>query len=42
MNKPESAYRVRDTSVTDTDELLLAAGLSEREIGEMRNQGVVA
>jgi len=42
MSRPDGAYRVRDASVTDTDELLLGAGLTAKEIDEMKSQGVVA
>jgi hypothetical protein len=33
---------VRPTDVTDTDELLTAAGLSPDEIAKLRDAGVVA
>ena len=37
-----SAYRVRDDSATDTDQLLGGAGLSAKEIENMRRDGIVA
>ena len=39
---PASQYRVRDSDVTDTDELLAAAGLSPAMSAELRRAGVVA
>jgi alpha-methylacyl-CoA racemase len=36
------AYRVPDASVTDTDALLGAAGLTAAELGELRRDGVIA
>jgi len=41
-DRTPSSYPVRDSSVTDTDELLRGAGLSEEEINKMRRDGVVA
>lgn len=40
--RTQSAYRVRDSTVTDTDEILRRAGVSKQEIAEMRRKGIVA
>jgi alpha-methylacyl-CoA racemase len=42
MTPADAAYAVRDASVTDTDELLLAAGLSPAECAQLHAHGVVA
>ena len=42
MTGADGPYRVRSAEVTDTEELLSAAGLTSDEIGRMREQGVVA
>jgi alpha-methylacyl-CoA racemase len=39
---PEGRYELRDASVTDTDELLVAAGLAADEVARLRAEGVVA
>ena len=36
------AYEVRDATVTDTDELLAAAGLSSADCSKLREAGMVA
>ena len=41
-DRTQSAYSVRDGSVTDTDELLRGVGMTEREIEKMRGEGIVA
>ncbi len=42
MNREQPAPTVRDGTVTDTDELLVAAGYAADEIDTMRTEGVVA
>ena len=42
MTPAEGTYAVRDADVTDTDELLRAAGLSPDEYGQLHDAGVVA
>ena len=42
MTPAEGTYVVRDADVTDTDELLRAAGLSPDEYGQLHDAGVVA
>jgi alpha-methylacyl-CoA racemase len=42
MDREQPAPRTRDATVTDTDELLAAAGFTETEITTMRDEGVVA
>ena len=42
MARPEGAYAVRDAGITDTDELLAAAGLSPAECAQLHEAGVVA
>ncbi len=42
MERPGSPREVRPTDVTDTDELLTAAGLSPDEVTKLRDAGVVA
>jgi crotonobetainyl-CoA:carnitine CoA-transferase CaiB-like acyl-CoA transferase len=42
MNPLEEPVTIRDSGVTDTDELLGAAGLSAEEIEKMRSEGIVA
>jgi alpha-methylacyl-CoA racemase len=42
MVHTEAAYAVRDASLTDTDELLAAAGLSAAECAQLHEAGVVA
>jgi alpha-methylacyl-CoA racemase len=42
MEREQPAPVVRDPSVTDTDELLLAAGLDAATVASLRNEGVVA
>jgi alpha-methylacyl-CoA racemase len=39
---PDGPYEVRDATVTDTDELLQAAGFTEDECAELRKAGVIA
>lgn len=39
---PEGTYQLREAGVTDTDELLVAAGLSIDEVARLRAEGVVA
>ena len=40
--RTRSSYPVRSSSVTDTDELLRAAGISEQEMERMRSEEIVA
>jgi alpha-methylacyl-CoA racemase len=40
--RPAGPYRVRDSDVTDTDDLLELAGLSPQKSAELRGAGVVA
>jgi alpha-methylacyl-CoA racemase len=42
MARPRRPYAVRDTDLTDTDELLRAAGVSPEESVQLRRAGVVA
>ncbi len=42
MNRPQGPVAVRDAAQTDTDELLIEAGLSEEAVAAMREQGVIA
>jgi alpha-methylacyl-CoA racemase len=42
MARPSGPYAVDDTDLTDTDELLRAAGMSPEESVELRRAGVVA
>jgi alpha-methylacyl-CoA racemase len=42
MARPSGPYAVHDTDLTDTDELLRAAGMSPEESVELRRAGVVA
>jgi alpha-methylacyl-CoA racemase len=42
MARQDGAYAVRDASITDTDELLAAAGLSAAECAQLHEAGVVA
>ena len=42
IDRSASTYSVPDSSLTDTDELLRAAGVPERDIENMRRAGVVA
>jgi alpha-methylacyl-CoA racemase len=42
MQRPAAPYEARDAAVTDTDELLQAAGLSPAECGKLREEGVIA
>jgi alpha-methylacyl-CoA racemase len=42
MSRKPGGYSVRDTDVTDTDEVLRAAGISPEESVELRRAGVVA
>ena len=42
MARPRRPYAVRDTDLTDTDELLRAAGISPEESVQLRRAGVVA
>jgi len=42
MEQPSSPYEARDATVTDTDALLRAAGLSADEVVELRDAGVIA
>jgi len=42
MARPRRPYEVRDTDLTDTDELLRAAGVSPEESVQLRRAGVVA
>ena len=39
---PAGPYEVRDATVTDTDELLRAAGFSAEECAALRDAGVIA
>jgi crotonobetainyl-CoA:carnitine CoA-transferase CaiB-like acyl-CoA transferase len=42
MQQPSRPYEARDATVTDTDALLRAAGLSDDELVELHEAGVVA
>jgi hypothetical protein len=42
MDREQPAPVVRDPSVTDTDDLLLAAGLDAVTLAALRAEGVVA
>ena len=42
MARPTEPYEARDTTVTDTDELLRAAGLADDELAKLRESGVIA
>jgi alpha-methylacyl-CoA racemase len=42
MNEVEGAAPVRDSSVTDTDEMLRGAGYSAEEIERLRGEGTIA
>ncbi len=42
MEQPSSPYEARDATVTDTDALLRAAGLSHDELAKLHEAGVVA
>jgi alpha-methylacyl-CoA racemase len=41
-DRSEGSYRVRDAGETDTDELLLGAGIPESDIARLKESGVVA
>ena len=42
MREPDGLVPLRDPGMTDTEELLLAAGVPSAEIESMRGQGIVA
>jgi alpha-methylacyl-CoA racemase len=42
MEQPTEPYEARDATVTDTDELLAAAGLSSDELAKLHEAGVIA
>jgi hypothetical protein len=42
MDRDQPAATTRDATITDTDELLAAAGFTTQEISAMRDEGVVA
>jgi alpha-methylacyl-CoA racemase len=42
MEHPAEPYEARDATVTDTDELLAAAGLSSDELAKLHEAGVIA
>ena len=42
MEQPSAPYEARDATVTDTDALLRAAGLSDDELAKLHEAGVVA
>jgi hypothetical protein len=42
MDRDQPPTETRDATVTDTDQLLAAAGYTDEEITTMRDEGVVA
>src|SRR5439155_18494531 len=42
MTRPDGPYELRDASVTDTHDLLAAAGFTPAECAKLRDAGVVA
>ena len=42
MERPSAPYEARDATVTDTDDLLTAAGLSADELAKLHEAGVIA
>lgn len=42
MTRPDGPYELRDASVTDTEDLLAAAGFTAAECAKLRDAGVVA
>jgi alpha-methylacyl-CoA racemase len=42
MERPSKPYEARDATVTDTDDLLTAAGLSPDELAKLHEAGVIA
>jgi hypothetical protein len=42
MDRDQPPPQTRDATVTDTDEMLAAAGYTSGEIAAMRDEGVVA
>ena len=42
MEQPLAPYEARDATITDTDALLRAAGISDDELAKLREAGAVA